>query len=340
MSVVFNGTTQFLFSDQTFSVLTTPCTISVWFKADNVTATATLAAIDFHAVASYRVLGALDAGGNVAGDPVRAYAYNGTAFGIATTTTGYPATTWTHACGTFASSTSRTAFINGGSKGTNTDSMTGTVNELTIGARRSASAVGFFAGKIAQVAIWNTVLSDAQIAALASGTNPTAISPGSLIAYYPLLGDATPSVGTETLQNVGSPTYDTDDSPGINPELSWKRILVEDMPTANPVFDGLTLNGEAGIGATTPDARLEIETSATEGKQAVTIDQNDADQPFIDFQGTSAADQANNISTVNGDGAVDGPKNKSASAGWTFAGMLRQEINGTVGWIPYYTAQP
>ncbi|GAG08747.1 unnamed protein product, partial [marine sediment metagenome] len=53
---------------------------------------------------------------------------------------------------------------------------------------------------------------------------------------------------------------------------------------------------QVGINAT-PDARLEVETGAAEGKQAVTIDQNDADQAFIDFQGTSSGDAANNIST-------------------------------------------
>lgn len=96
-----------------------------------------------------------------------------------------------------------------------------------------------------------------------------------------------------------------------------------------------------GVGAsTTPDTRFEVQTSATWGKQSMTIDQDDADQAFIDFQGTSAADQANNISTVNGDGVVDGPKNKIASAGWTYSGMIKIEVNGAATWIPTYTAQP
>jgi len=62
------------------------------------------------------------------------------------------------------------------------------------------------------------------------------------------------------------------------------------------------------------------------------------DEEFIRFDGTSAADQTKSISTVNGDGAVEGPKNFSASAGWAFEGMVRVNINGTDYWMPYYSA--
>lgn len=95
--------------------------------------------------------------------------------------------------------------------------------------------------------------------------------------------------------------------------------------------------GEFGIGIATPDARLEVETGATEGKQAVTIDQNDTDKAFIDFQGTTAIGQSNSISTAQGDGAVDGPKKTGCSSGWDFEGMVMVEINGSVMWIPYYS---
>ena len=53
--------------------------------------------------------------------------------------------------------------------------------------------------------------------------------------------------------------------------------------------------------------------------------------------GTSAADQTKSISTVNGDGSVEGPKNYSSSAGWAFEGMVRVAINGTDRWMPYYS---
>ncbi|KKL17697.1 hypothetical protein LCGC14_2482960, partial [marine sediment metagenome] len=86
----------------------------------------------------------------------------------------------------------------------------------------------------------------------------------------------------------------------------------------------ITDDQEIGVGETVPDARLEISTGASEGKQAFTIDQNDADKAFIDFQGTSAANVANNITTW--------------TAGNSIQGFTRQEINGTEYWMPYYDA--
>lgn len=85
----------------------------------------------------------------------------------------------------------------------------------------------------------------------------------------------------------------------------------------------LTTGGHFGVGANPPESRLEVQTTSTIGNQAVTIDQDDADQAFIDFQGTSAASAANNIST------------------WTvatIAGYVKIEINGAAYWMPYYDA--
>jgi len=82
--------------------------------------------------------------------------------------------------------------------------------------------------------------------------------------------------------------------------------------------------GDVGVNESAPDARLEVSTETDEAHQALTIDQNDADQAFIDFQGTSAASAANNISTWKG--------------GNTIQGFTRQEVNGAVQWTPYYDA--
>ena len=83
-------------------------------------------------------------------------------------------------------------------------------------------------------------------------------------------------------------------------------------------------DGSAGHGSLSPDARLEVETGAAEGKQAITIDQNDIDQAFIDFQGESEAGAAKNIS--------------SWTAGCTIQGFVLQEVNGSPFWMPYYDA--
>lgn len=94
-----------------------------------------------------------------------------------------------------------------------------------------------------------------------------------------------------------------------------------------------------------------VQTGTTVGIAAMTFKQNDIDKPgiYIDHNGTnatgeiikidgaSAADDSRNISTMNGDGSVEGPKNYSTQNGWTFQGMVKINVNGTDSWFPYYT---
>lgn len=80
--------------------------------------------------------------------------------------------------------------------------------------------------------------------------------------------------------------------------------------------------GNLGVGEPNPDARLEVSTDIDEGKQAVTIDQNDADQPFVDFQGQASANNTDSISTF--------------TIGNSIQGFIQIEINGVKRWIPYY----
>lgn len=88
---------------------------------------------------------------------------------------------------------------------------------------------------------------------------------------------------------------------------------------SNQLF--LQTDGTVGIN-TVPDARFEVSTGAAEGKQAVTIDQNDADQAFIDYQGTSAANADNSITTW--------------TAGNSIQGFIWAEINGVKKRMAFY----
>jgi hypothetical protein len=78
------------------------------------------------------------------------------------------------------------------------------------------------------------------------------------------------------------------------------------------------------------------QNNAAGAVEVIKLEQIDDDKPFVDFVGTSAADQTKSISTVNGDGVVTGPKDFSGSAGWAFVGMVRIEVNGAEFWMPYY----
>ena len=49
-------------------------------------------------------------------------------------------------------------------------------------------------GRIAEAAIWNVALADAEIAALARGIKPNHIRPGNLVLYCPLWGTHGPEI--------------------------------------------------------------------------------------------------------------------------------------------------
>jgi hypothetical protein len=95
---------------------------------------------------------------------------------------------------------------------------------------------------------------------------------------------------------------------------------------------------KVGINTSSFTGKLSIDqSSATGAMAALSLDQGDEDETFIDFIGTSAADQTKSISTANGDGAVDGPKVYSSQAGWQFIGMIKIDVNGSPFWLPYYS---
>ena len=79
-----------------------------------------------------------------------------------------------------------------------------------------------------------------------------------------------------------------------------------------------------------------VQSSDSAALPVLELEQDDSDEPFIEFDGTSAADQTKSISTVNGNGTVTGPKNFGGTAGWEFVGMVRVSINGNDFWMPYY----
>lgn len=90
-----------------------------------------------------------------------------------------------HVAGVFASSTSRTAYISAAGAITNTTSRTpGTLDRISIGKRFSTVHAN---GRAAEVAVWNAVLTLAEIDSLFKGFKPTRIRPQSLVFYAPLI---------------------------------------------------------------------------------------------------------------------------------------------------------
>jgi hypothetical protein len=95
----------------------------------------------------------------------------------------------------------------------------------------------------------------------------------------------------------------------------------------NTLANAFFIDGSAdkiGFGTNTPaDASVEINQANSSGAIAcLSLDQDDTDQEFIKFDGTSASDQGSSITTDTSVGDL--------------TGHIRVNVNGTDYWIPFY----
>jgi len=83
-------------------------------------------------------------------------------------------------------------------------------------------------------------------------------------------------------------------------------------------------NDRIGIGTSgAPGGKLEVNQNSSTGAIAcLELDQDDQDQEFIKFDGTTASDQTKSLTTDTSVGSL--------------TGHIRVNINGTDFWIPYY----
>lgn len=134
---------------------------------------------------------------------VDAFTGDGVGSSAALSSTTISANTWFHACAVFASATDRRAFLNGGGKGTNAVSRVPSgINRTSIGVGDGSAAALPFApsgtGDIAEVAMWNVALTDAEVASLANAIPPFLVRPASLVAYWPLIGVHSPEINLKS----------------------------------------------------------------------------------------------------------------------------------------------
>lgn len=105
--------------------------------------------------------------------------------------------TWHHAAATFADSDGNIAVYKDGTDKVTDGSAANptTMNDTTLGCRNySGSYEKFHSGGMAEVGIWDAVLTDAEVAALARGVPPWKVRPQSLVAYWPLWGVHDPEI--------------------------------------------------------------------------------------------------------------------------------------------------
>jgi hypothetical protein len=113
----------------------------------------------------------------------------------AETTTTYSAGTWNHAAGTFTDVTTRSAYLNGGGKATNVTPSGGvsSIQEVLIGGYfADPTLFGPMNGRLAEVGIWNVVLTDDEVLALSEGVSPLRVRSQNLVSYWPLYGNGSP----------------------------------------------------------------------------------------------------------------------------------------------------
>jgi hypothetical protein len=112
--------------------------------------------------------------------------------GSAVTAGALSAGGWAHCAAVFASTTSRTAYLNGVASTADTSSQaTGAVSATRVG---SVAGIQFADGDVAEAAIWNIALSTADLAVLALGVSPLCVRPDALVFYAPLLGVNSPEI--------------------------------------------------------------------------------------------------------------------------------------------------
>ena len=137
----------------------------------------------------------------------------------------YSAGEWQHFCAVFASSTSRTVYMDGvaGTEATtDVDISISNATRLSIG-EYASTWNREMNGHVADCAIWNVALTASEIAILADGYTAIQVRPESLVSYYPLVRDYLDVMGKNTL------AFGTDAS-ATEATFSDHTRIIEDAP--------------------------------------------------------------------------------------------------------------
>lgn len=190
MALDFNGTTDRL-DGSSSPISGLPATLCAWIKPGTIPQTnrAIIGCYDndsSNAILDIRIGGSGDVGTVI-------YRNNANVQNAIGATTVLPTTSFTHVLGTVNIVGHCNIYTNGVNEGNDSDNISSTVDlfELSVG-YRSSLATDFFDGTIAEVAIWNRVLTAPEISALAKGYSPLYFR--SLLKFYRTL-----------IRNINSP---------------------------------------------------------------------------------------------------------------------------------------
>ena len=195
MALDFNGTTQYL--NRANEVLTPGnMSMSCWFNTDandgNDRRLVTLS----HTSTASRMAG-IQLGPAAAPPQLYTQVINN-AVGInhrSTVATEVTNGVWHHAGGTFTSTSSVITYLDGvaGAAVQTVSGAIATTNSLQIGVVNfGGSLLQYYDGKIAEVGIWNVVLTAAEMLVLSKGFSPLFVRRANLVGYWPLHGRFSP----------------------------------------------------------------------------------------------------------------------------------------------------
>lgn len=177
------------------AITAAPVTLSAWVNLAAVgTVVRTIIDINNSASAQFRNCFRLEMNTT---ETIQARTGSASASSASQTAGALTAGTWAHAGAVFASTTSRTAYLNGTAATTETTSRAVTgINQVTIGVESHSSGTLALPwnGEIAEAAVWDVALDAGEMAALAKGVSPLLVRPTSLIYYWPIVGKYSPEI--------------------------------------------------------------------------------------------------------------------------------------------------
>ena len=184
MARLFDDASSQYLSNANAIVTAVPCSMAAWIYKDDAAAAGTILSVGASATTAQMLLFYSSA------EDVTARSISVLAGSASATSSGAGSNNaWIHAAGVWRTSTSRDAYRDGVNKGSNATDITPLLLDRTfIGQSANSTGGVFMPGRIAEAAIWNVALSDADVAALAKGVCPLHVRPDGLVAYWPLIG--------------------------------------------------------------------------------------------------------------------------------------------------------
>lgn len=169
-----------------------PFTISCWGNSDSTAGNAVLGCIVDKDVGTVRHLLYHEGADNT----IICQSSVGGSTALAETSTNIDTGVWYHACGVFAAAQDHRAFLNGGGKISDiiNSAAIGAVDRTAVGRSMDSTASAPYNGKLAEFAIWDVALTDAEVLILAAGFSPLLVRPQSLVHYVPLIGRTSPEI--------------------------------------------------------------------------------------------------------------------------------------------------